>query len=71
MWKPLVIGREQMEVSKVTEYAHALYEAHGDKAEAEAAKKAKQHEEAGQEEDAADWNAIRAAIRAIRGANQG
>ncbi len=60
-----------MEISKVTEYARALYEAHGDKAEAEAAMKAKQHEEAGEEGEAADWNAIRAAIRGIRGANQG
>lgn len=60
-----------MEISKVTEYAHALYKAHGDKAEAEAAKKAKQHEEAGEDADAANWTAIRAAIRTIRGANQG
>ena len=59
-----------MELSRVTEYARARYEAHGDKAEAEAAKKAKQSEEAGEERDAADWNAIRAAIRTIRGANQ-
>ena len=59
-----------MEVSKVSEYARALYEARGDKAEAEAAKRAKQHEESGEEGDAADWNAIRAAIRTIRGANQ-
>lgn len=60
-----------MELSKTTEYARALYEAHGDKAEAEAAKKVKQHEEAGEAENAADWHAIREAIRAIRGANQG
>ena len=60
-----------MEVSRVAEYARALYEAHGDKAEAEAAKKAKEYEDAGEERDAADWKAIRAAIRAIRGANQG
>lgn len=60
-----------MEVSRVTEYARALYEAHGDKAEAEAAKKAKEYEDAGEEGNAADWNAIRAAIRVIRGANQG
>lgn len=60
-----------MEVSRVAEFARALYDSHGDKAEAEAAKKAKQYEEAGDKEEAADWNAIRAAIRAIRGANQG
>ena len=60
-----------MEISKVTEYARALYDSHGDKAEAEAAKKAKEYEEAGEEGDAADWHAIRAAIRAFKGANQG
>ena len=59
-----------MEISRVTEFACALYDSHGDKAEAEAAKKAKECEEAGEERDAADWNAIRAAIRTIRGANQ-
>jgi len=59
-----------MEISRVTEFARALYDSHGDKAEAEAAKKAKEYEEAGEERDAADWNAIRAAIRTIRGANQ-
>jgi len=45
--------------------------AQADKAEAEAARKAKEYEDAGEERDAADWKAIRAAIRAIRGANQG
>jgi len=59
-----------MEVSKITEYARALYNSHGDKAEAEAAQKAKQHEEAGEEKKAADWRAIRAAIREIRGAHE-
>ncbi len=59
-----------MEMTKVAEYARALYEAHGDKAEAEAAQKAKHHEEAGDEKEAASWRAIRAAIREIRGAHQ-
>ena len=59
-----------MKISKVTEYARALFEAHGDKAEAEAAQKAKKHEEAGESEEAADWRAIRAAIREIRGAHE-
>lgn len=60
-----------MEASKVAEYARALYEAHGDKAEVEAAQKAKQHEDAGEKKDAETWRAIRAAIREIRGAHQG
>jgi hypothetical protein len=60
-----------METSKVAEYARALYEAHGDKAEAEAAQRAKRHEEAGDVKDAETWRAVRAAIREIRGAHQG
>jgi hypothetical protein len=59
-----------MEASKVTEYARALYEAHGDKAEVEAAQRAKQHDNAGEEKEAANWRAIRAAISEIRGAHQ-
>lgn len=60
-----------MKASKVAEYARALYEAHGDKAEVEAAQKAKQHEDAGETKDAETWRAIRAAVREIRGAHQG
>lgn len=59
-----------MDVSKISEYARALYNSHGDKAEAEAAQKAKQREDAGEEKEAADWRAIRAAIREIRGAHE-
>lgn len=60
-----------MEVAKITEYARALYDAHGDKAEAEAAQKAKQYEDSGETNEAETWQAIRAAIREIRGARQG
>lgn len=60
-----------METSKVAEYARALFEAHGDKAEAEAAQKAKHHEDAGDVKEAQVWRAVRAAIREIRGAHQG
>ena len=59
-----------MEISKITEYARALYQAHGDKAEAEAARKAKLHEDAGETQEAEDWRSIRAAIREIRGAHE-
>lgn len=59
-----------MEMAKITEYARALYEAHGDKAEAEAAQKAKQHEDAGDTEEAETWRAIRKAISEIRGAHE-
>jgi hypothetical protein len=64
-------GKNAMEASKVAEYARALYEAHGNKAETEAAQKAKQHEGAGETKEAATWRAIRGAIREIRGAHQG
>ncbi|NNJ66792.1 MAG: hypothetical protein HKP54_02015 [Boseongicola sp.] len=60
-----------MEMAKITEYARALYDAHGDKAEAEAAQKAKHHEDAGETKEAETWHAIRSAIREIRGAHQG
>ena len=60
-----------MEPTKVAEYARALYEAHGNKAEAEAAQKAKHYEESGNEREAENWRAIRAAIRELRGASQG
>lgn len=59
-----------METQKIAQYARALYDAHGDKAEAEAAQKAKQHEEAGELSEAKDWHAIRAAIREIRGPHE-
>ena len=59
-----------MEIAKITEYARALYDAHGDKAEAEAAQKAKQHEEAGEASEAETWRAVQDAIREIRGARE-
>lgn len=59
-----------MEIAKIAEYARALYDAHGDKAEAEAAQRAKKHEDAGEETEAETWRAIRKAISEIRGAHE-
>ena len=59
-----------MEDSKISEYAHALYKAHGDKAEAEAAQKARQYEEAGNTVEAGTWRKIRKAISQMRGPRQ-
>lgn len=59
-----------METEMVTEYARALYSAHGDKAEAEAAQRARQLREAGNEKEARDWQAVRSAIRQMRGPNE-
>lgn len=60
-----------MDTSKVAEYARALLEAHGDKAEAEAAQKIRESEEAGKSDEAEDWRAIRSAISEMRGPHQG
>ncbi|UWQ29834.1 hypothetical protein [Leisingera sp. M523] len=59
-----------MDAIKATEYARALYSAHGDKAELEAAQKMRACEDAGKDGEAADWKAVRQAIRALRGPNQ-
>lgn len=60
-----------METAKVMEYARSLYEAHGDRAEAEAAQKAAAHEAAGETAEAETWRAIEAAIRGMRAPRQG
>ena len=53
----------------VADYAHALYKARGDKAEAHAAQKMRAAEEAGNTADLEQWRAVRAAVRRLRGAN--
>ena len=60
-----------MDALKTAQYARALCSAHGDKAEAEAAQKAREFEAAGNEEEAQNWQAVRASIRQMRGPNQG
>jgi hypothetical protein len=59
-----------MEIGKVTEYARALFEAHGEKAEAEAARKATDCAEAGDTQGAETWRAVQRAIGEIRGAHE-
>ena len=59
-----------MEIAKVTEFARALYNAQGDKAEADAARKAREHEEAGDSNEAEKWRAIRRAISQMRGPHE-
>ena len=60
-----------MNTTQISEYAQSLYRAHGDRAEAEAAQKARTCEESGNTAQAEDWRAIQAAIRSRRGALQG
>jgi len=59
-----------MNAMQTAEYARALYSAHGDKAEAEAARKMHECELAESPDKARDWKAIRQAIRSMRGPNQ-
>lgn len=60
-----------MDALKTAQYARALYSAHGDQAEAEAARKMRECEIAGQTQQAKDWQAVRQTIRQMRGPNQG
>ena len=59
-----------MDALKTAQYARALYTAHGDQAEAEAAQKMRECETAGNRQEAKDWQAVRSAVRQIRGPNQ-
>lgn len=56
-----------MGTSDLIQYAHALYNAHGDKAEAEAAQKVVAAEEAGDDAEARKWRSIRGHIKELRG----
>jgi hypothetical protein len=59
-----------MDALKTAQYARALYSAHGDQAEAEAAQKMRECKDAGNMQQARDWQAVRQSIRQIRGPNQ-
>jgi len=55
-----------MNAVTIVEHARQLLEAHGDKAEAEAAQKAAAREAEGKTEEAENWRKIRAAIHQMR-----
>ncbi len=57
-----------MRGTEVADYAKRLLEAHGGKAEAEAAAKIRQFEQSNDTEQAEHWRRIRAAISEMRGA---
>ncbi|WP_170383013.1 hypothetical protein [Ruegeria atlantica] len=59
-----------MDALQTAQYARALYTAHGDRAEAEAAQKERECEAAGNLQEAKDWQAVRQTIRQMRGPNQ-
>ena len=56
-----------MNAVEIQDCARRLYEAHGDKAELEAAQHAKEQLEKGNKDDAEDWQRIREAIALMRG----
>lgn len=56
-----------MKMQEIVQHAHALYRAHGDKAEAEAARKASAEEAAGNPGEAEVWEKIRRQIKELRG----
>jgi len=55
-----------MKETEVTEYAKSLFNAHGDKAEAEAAHKEQEARDSGDEAGADNWHRIRLAIHEMR-----
>jgi hypothetical protein len=58
-WLPMEV---LMESTKIIEYAHQLVAAHGPTAEAEAAQKALNAEQAGNADEAEQWRKVRTAI---------
>ena len=59
-------GDETMETVKIAEYARALLDAHGDKAEAEAAQKASNLRAEGKAGEAEQWEKVRKTIHELR-----
>lgn len=59
-----------MQHSELVQYARSLYDAHGDKAEAEAAQKAAAARDGGATDEAEKWEKIRRHIKELRGARQ-
>ena len=61
-----VQGKGHMQTTKVAEFARALLDAHGDRAEIEAARNAQDAETGGDSQLAESWRRVRAAIRELR-----
>lgn len=59
-----------MNAIEIRDQARRLAEAHGSKAIAEAAQKAASHEEAGDKEQAKNWNRIEAALKQMQGPHE-
>jgi hypothetical protein len=63
-------GDETMQELDIQDYARQLLEAHGAKAVAEAAQKARALEEQGKLEDAESWRRIESALKLMIGPHQ-
>jgi hypothetical protein len=59
----------RMDETEIHDYARQLFDAHGPKAVAEAADKARNFDARGQSEEAATWRRIEAALKGMRGPN--
>ena len=60
----------RMQEIDVYDYARQLFEAHGDKAVAEAAQKASALEKQGENEQAETWRQVEAALKLMRGPHE-
>lgn len=56
-----------MHAVEIQDHARKMMAAHGDRAIAEAAQKAKALEDQGEKDDAKDWRRIEAALRQLQG----
>ncbi|MBE3111903.1 MAG: hypothetical protein IMZ46_15600 [Acidobacteria bacterium] len=56
-----------MHMNQIHDYARRLFDAHGDKAEVEAARKATECDQQGSKHEARDWRRIQSAIAQMRG----
>jgi hypothetical protein len=61
---------DAMHTTDIQDYARQLFEAHGFKAIAEAAQKARVFEEQGDKEQAQTWRSVEAALMLMRGPNE-
>jgi hypothetical protein len=67
---PTKVKDDAMHTVQIQDYARQLLEAHGEKATAEAARKAVAFEQAGDKEQAKTWRQIEAALMLMLGPRQ-
>lgn len=60
-----------MEMNRIRSIARRLYDKHGLKTAAEAARKLQEAESTGNQEDIATWRRVRSVVHDMRGAHQG